>query len=367
MKDYIIIVVLLMCMGCSTEQITKESYKMADEYEFNEVNHIHEQIKNLNVGESLGGSYEDYADIEANLERDIDNICCRIKNLNVTFVTPGAGISVDSYKVMLWLIQKYDMNIPNSALINKDILFCSDTKTNRLKYFEEAVYSDHKIIWAIRGGFGSNMIIPDLNIIPVPDCKKTLVGFSDITSLNLFVSQKWGWKAIHAPLLIHLNKKDFSMEKFNTLLDILEEKIDSYEIKEVYPLNNAAKKQKCVSGPLTGGNLTIVGDSIGTCWEIDTKNKVLFLEDINLNPWRIYRCLYHLKEANKITGAAAIVFGRFTSGGTQKTIMRALKEFSEIVDIPVYVTNQFGHGNNNKPLVYNAVATIQNNKMHIKL
>lgn len=300
-------------------------------------------------------------------EEEIDNVCKRIKNLNLTFVAPGAGITNRSHYVMRGLMAKYNIKIPKSAMENKGIFYCADTEAKRLKYFEEAIYSKHDIIWAIRGGFGSNMIITDLNKMQIPQRRKILVGFSDTTSLNLFVTQKWGWRAVHAPVFIHLEKSVFSIENFDTLLDILEGKVRWYELDKVYPINNIAKKQGVVKAPLTGGNLTIVESSIGTCWEIQTDNKILFVEDINLNAWRIYRSLYHLQEAGKLKRLKAIVFGRFVNCGSQKEVGIFLSKISEFLNIPAYITDQFGHGNHNKPIVYDAIATLQSNKMKIDL
>ena len=300
-------------------------------------------------------------------KEEIDDICRRIKNLDITFVAPGAGITEGSYYVMLGLIKKYGISIPKAAMENKAIFYCSDSEIERLKHFEEAIASKQNILWAIRGGFGSNMIIAGLNRRLIPQKKKTLIGFSDTTSLNIFVTQKWGWRAIHAPVFVHMEKKMFSSAKFNTLLDILEGKIDSYEIQDVYPINSLAQKTTSLSGALTGGNLTIIEAGFGTPWEIDTDNKIIFIEDINLSAWRIFRSVYHLQESGKLKNARAIVFGKFVKCGSQKEIGMFLSKVAQSLDIPVYITDQFGHGNYNKPLVYNAIATLRDNKMIIDL
>ena len=301
-------------------------------------------------------------------ENEVEDICRRIAKLDITFVAPGAGITEGSYYVMRALIKKYSIAIPKAAMENKAICFCADSEENRAKNFQKAARAKEKIIWAIRGGFGSNMIINRLDKKPIPQVKKTLIGFSDTTSLNIFVSQKWGWRAIHAPVFIHLEKSEFSKGRFDTLLDILEGRIDSYEIQDVYPVNNIAKKRSKLSGPLTGGNLTIIESSLSTCWEIDTDNKILFIEDVNLNTWRILRAMYHLKETGKLKNVKGIIFGRFTKcTDSQKEIASLLCQIAMSLDIPVYVTDQFGHGNYNRPLVYGAIATLRDNKMIVDL
>lgn len=301
-------------------------------------------------------------------DEDLDEISKRIAALDMTVVAPGAGITEEHIRTMLILREKYGVNIPLPAIANKSANYCSDSVENRLKFIEEAIKSPHPIIWAMRGGFGTNMLLSEMNKWPIPKEKKIFVGFSDTTSLQLFVTQKWGWTSIHAPVLIHLSDTAFSRDKFETLLNILEGKVKEYDIEQVYPINAPARKQKRVEGRLTGGNLTLVQASIGTCWEVQTKGKILFIEDNNMKPWWIYRSMYHLKESGRLDGVKAIIFGRFVkTGTTQKEVGDVFVEFANSMDVPVYVTDQFGHGNHNMPLIYDAKAVLHDSKMTISV
>lgn len=297
---------------------------------------------------------------------NLDETSKRIAVLDMTVVAPGAGITEAHLRTMQILRNKYGVNIPLPAIANKASDYCADSVKNRLKFMQEAIDSPHQIVWAMRGGFGSNMLIEEMDKWPIPKEKKIFVGFSDTTSLQLFVTQKWGWKSVHAPVLIHLSDQVFSPDKFETLLGILEGSVRHYEIDKVYPINSAARLQKTVEGRLTGGNLTLLEASIGTSWEVEVTDKILCVEDINLKPWWIHRSMYHLKESGRLKGLKAIVFGRFVkSGVSQKEVARTLASFAETLDIPVYSTDQFGHGNHNMPLVYDAKAVLHNNKMSI--
>lgn len=309
--------------------------------------------------ETPAGTFKDW---------NLDETSKRIAVLDMTVVTPGAGITEAHLRTMQILRNKYGVNIPLPAIANRASDYCADSVKNRLKFMQEAIDSPHHIIWAMRGGFGSNMLLEEMDKWPIPEQKKIFVGFSDTTSIQLFLTQKWGWKSVHAPVLIHLSDQVFSPDKFETLLGILEGTVHSYEINKVYPINAAARLQKTVEGRLTGGNLTLLEASIGTCWEVEVKGKILCIEDINLKPWWIYRSMYHLKESGRLNGLKAIVFGRFVRAGvSRKEVERTLASFAETLDIPVYITDQFGHGNHNMPLVYDARAVLHNNKMSIDI
>lgn len=301
-------------------------------------------------------------------DEGLDATSKRIAVLDMTVVAPGAGITDAHLRTMEILRNKYGVNIPVPAIANKASNYCADSVRNRLHFMKEAIDSPYHIIWAMRGGFGTNMLLEEMNKWPIPKEKKIFVGFSDTTSMQLFLTQKWGWKSIHAPVLIHLSEQVFSPDKFDTLLGILEGTVRKYDINEVYPINAAARMKNRVEGRLTGGNLTLLEASIGTCWEVQVKGKILCVEDVNLKPWWIYRSMYHLKESGRLNGVKAIVFGRFArTGFSQREVARTLASFAETLDIPVYFTDQFGHGNHNMPLVYDARAVLHNRKMSIEI
>lgn len=328
MVKYAALFLLCLCSGCSENYVKEENrYKKCDD------------------------------------TKDFQEICRRIRGMDVVVVSPGSGVATQfaSY------LKKSNFNIPDTSLINHDVFGSSDTDDHRLNHFIDAVNSDHKIIWALRGGFGAARLIASLDRLPKPCVAKTFIGFSDITSLNLFISQKWpNWRVIHATVFAYLDKKS-SKNKFGTLLDILGGKIDSYDINNLHHLNEKAKTQKDIIGKLTGGNLTIIENSLKTCWEIQTDGKIVFIEDVREEPQCIYRTMYHLKEVGKLSGAKALIFGCFNGVSDQKKVLLYLKGFAKTLDIPVYATNQFGHGDYNVPLIYNATAKIRGGKMTISV
>jgi muramoyltetrapeptide carboxypeptidase len=297
--------------------------------------------------------------------KEFADICRRIGRLDMTAVATGSGILESAVAPMRAIVKKFGIHIPDHAILNKGIFAGSDTDDHRLHHLMEAVRSRHEIIWAIRGGYGTARLLAALELLPKPNSSKTFVGFCDVTALHLFISQKWpNWRAIHAPVLIFLTKNSFE-NKFNILLDILENRIDSYDIDKVYPLNNKAAATANVVGKLTGGNLSIVAASLGTHWEIQTAQKILFLEDTHEPPEKIHSMLYHLKEAGKLANARALILGHFHKAGDPERLLLFLRGFAQTLNIPVYITDRFGHGAHNLPLIYNAVAKIHDNKMTI--
>ncbi len=294
----------------------------------------------------------------------------RLAKLKICFVAPAGGVDTSFRKEYLKDIRKFGVSIPDEAFISKNICKFSDTDSNRLLRLKHSINSDSKIIWAMRGGFGSYKLIDSLKNLSHPKKKKILVGFSDITALNLFISQNWkDWMVIHAPMIVHLAKNDYHHPSWSVLLDILENKITQYKISGLSPLNKSGETRdkaniEKIQGKLTGGNLTLIESSLKTDWEIDTDNKILFIEDCNESAPSVYRSMYHLKEAGKLSKVKAIVFGHFVGVPEYK---KYLQHFANELDIPVFITDKFGHGRNNLPLVYNADAYIEENSLIVTL
>jgi muramoyltetrapeptide carboxypeptidase len=178
--------------------------------------------------------------------------------------------------------------------------------------------------------------------MPKPAVAKTLIGYSDITALHLFLSQHWGWKTIHGSGFADLLKSDKNPDNFD---DFFEKSVFT-----VQPLNTQASAYTTLTGIGTGGNLTLVQNSIGTGWQMQSAGKIVFLEDVNEQGYRIDRSLTHLKQAGLLQDAQAVVFGEFVAcSGVEAVLQRFANEHA----LPVFQTDQFGHGYTNLPIPYN--------------
>lgn len=301
-------------------------------------------------------------------EEDVDrySTLSRIANLKVDYISPATGIAEDFRKEYQKEIRKFGILIPDESFINKNICRFADTDNNRFNRLKRSIYSNSDIVWTTRGGFGSYKLIDRLVTLRKPKKEKFFIGFSDITALNLYISQNWkNWTVIHAPMMVYAGKRRYHHLSWSLLMDILERKISKYEIKGLTPLNRLGKKKNLtVTGKLTGGNLTLLESSLKTNWEIDTDNKILFVEDCHESAPSIYRSMYHLKAAGKLSKVKAIVFGEFIGSPKYREY---LKHFANEINVPVFITDNFGHGKKNLPLVYGAKVTIRNNSLIVDL
>jgi muramoyltetrapeptide carboxypeptidase len=163
-------------------------------------------------------------------------------------------------------------------------------------------------IISVRGGYGSNYLLDerlDADLGP-PKC---LIGYSDLTSLQIFLWQRRRWTSVYGPMLAPLGAGADGENGYDreSLLNAIGKADDGWLI----PLRGEILSGGTVEGRLLGGCMTLVETTLGTPWELDTKDTVLVLEDRGMKPWQVDRALMHLKQAGKFDGVRGIVLGDF--------------------------------------------------------
>ena len=242
--------------------------------------------------------------------------------------------------------------------INKTDLFFAAPLEVQLQHFKEALYSDSKAIWCLRGGYGSMRLIPHLAKLRPPKKPKLFIGFSDITSLHLFLNQRWNWPTIHGRTISQMHP-DFAKSPDRKLLtQIIFGEEEQKLFKRLKPLNDFAKQSKIIKGKITGGNLRILQSSIGTSWELEAKGKILFIEDVAERGYSVDRMLEQMLQAKIIDkGLKAMVFGDFTEGAEKNgkdLTDKAIERFAKRVPYPVLKGLPAGHGKVlNYPIPFN--------------
>ena len=298
----------------------------------------------------------------------------------IRVIAPASGTSpekIDALRLMAQQAEKLSLEIPLDLLSN-DVPYHSGSDEHRLEQLKSVLFDSRSniVIWTLRGGYGSARLLSQLNKLPKPKVPKVFIGFSDNTALHLFLSQQWGWSTIHASGFAQLLDPNQETENFQRIAQVISQEVPEQSIQHLKPLNKAATENRAVKGCLTGGNLTILENSIGTFWQVKTAGKILFLEEVGEKGYRVDRTLYHLYEANLFQDVQAIVLGQFLEPSQDGTMAFALARFAGEMDqvssnqrkgIPVYQTDQFGHGNKNYPLIYNAESEINAGTLSMKV
>jgi muramoyltetrapeptide carboxypeptidase len=169
---------------------------------------------------------------------------------------------------------------------------------------------DDKNVQAVlcgRGGYGMSRIIDVLDFKKFKKHPKWVIGFSDITLLHNHCTQALKIASLHAPMAGAFNNGQSNNEWVLSLKHTLQGKKANYKAA-THTYNKFGK----ATGKLVGGNLTLVAHAVGTVSELQTKNTILFLEDIGEYKYNIDRMMLQLKRSGMLKNLAGLVVGGFT-------------------------------------------------------
>lgn len=161
-------------------------------------------------------------------------------------------------------------------------------------------------IWCLRGGYGSTRLLPDLYLGLIERNPKILIGFSDITGIELGLWERTKLVTFHGPVLTTLKRK-FSINFAIRMLsgEIPAEPLSWPETNHNYLVFNKGNAR----GPLLGGNLAMVSSLLGTGYFPHLEGAILFLEEIEEPAYRIDRMLTQLLLVGALDSVAGIIIG----------------------------------------------------------
>jgi len=206
-----------------------------------------------------------------------------------------------------------------------------------------------------RGGYGSSRFLSRLDPRLVRRARKPIAGYSDVTSLLLWLDVRARMLAIHGPML---DRADCSEAARERLLALLRGDPAGQAL-----LHGSGLRPGRARGRLVGGNLRTIAASLGTPWEIDTRGAILFLEEIGEQPYSIDRSLVQLREAGKLAEAAGVAFGGIVNCEAKRypetSAPDAIREILlDCVDGPIAVDLPFGHIADHRALGFGASAEL---------
>jgi muramoyltetrapeptide carboxypeptidase len=227
-----------------------------------------------------------------------------------------------------------------------------------------------KAIICVRGGYGSMHLLDKIDYDLIRRNPKIFVGYSDITAMHLAITRHSRLTTFHGPMTL-ATFTEYSRENFRKAL---------FETKPLGKLSNPPEKNEMrpshptrairsgrATGPLVGGNLTLITATLGTQYEIDTKGKILFLEDIDEEPYDIDRMLTQMRLAGKLQEAAGIVFGECAdcrpkdykpSLGLPYSLGEVLDNILGQLKVPVFYGLTLGHTDDQLTLPLGVLTTL---------
>ena len=230
----------------------------------------------------------------------------------VALVAPASAVPEEKLEPALSYVRSLGLEpvvYPSCYFKNRDG-YLAATDSQRAKDLNDA-FGDPSIdgIWCIRGGYGGHRILPLLDADRIRNNPKWFGGYSDVTALHTFFNQTCGFETYHCTMpSTEPNPDDFTLKY---LKDALFGSLSGTLSDPAGELPKTLVSGKA-GGVLCGGNLSLLAASLGTPWEIDTKGKILFLEDIGEKTYRVDGMLTQLRNAGKFRDCVGIILGAWT-------------------------------------------------------
>jgi muramoyltetrapeptide carboxypeptidase len=224
-----------------------------------------------------------------------------------------------------------------------------------------------KAIFCTRGGWGCARILSSLDYKLIAENPKVIMGFSDITSLLLAINAKTKLITFHGP--VGLSSWDpFSTLCFTNTVFLGNRNVFPFGVEDKTIVLNQGMAQ----GELIGGNLTVFNSLLGTEYFPNCENKILFLEELNEDPYKIDRMLTQLKLAGVLDKLTGFVFGACTKCVSEDplqsfTILEVIKHHVLPLNIPAIYNEPFGHTPKKWTLPIGAMAELDSNNLKLEL
>lgn len=313
----------------------------------------------------------------------------------IAFVAPAGPLNKEKMELARERLLAMGFQVRAADDLYRETGYLAGSDERRAAELNEA-FRDKSVaaIFPGTGGYGTTRILDRLDYDAIRDNPKLLVGFSDITALHIAINQHTGLVTFHSPnpmwgLGNEDNLTPFSAHWFwrALLADRYHGSTSGYVITALgdLPATNVLQQEVCkldrpvtvragtAQGRLIGGNLSLVAALMGTQYEIDTRDKILFLEDVGEAPYRVDRMLCGLRLAGKLDQLSGVMLGQFARRQNEDTtdetttIDQVLDEYFSGLGIPVIKNFPMGHHKCNATLPVGVLCELDADQQTIRV
>lgn len=283
----------------------------------------------------------------------------------VALVCTARKFSPEDAKPAIDLLESWGLNVKLGTTIGLDNFQLGGTDTERAADFQAQLDDENvKAIWCARGGYGTVRIIDSLDFTNFKQHPKWIMGFSDVTVLH---SQLNIERVASLHSIMPFTVPNAPEEVKETLQKALFGEAISYTIpSKSYDVNGFA------SGELVGGNISILYSLLGSKSAIDTKNKILFIEDLDEYLYHIDRMMYNLKRNGYFENVKGIIVGSMTDMHDNEipfgqNEVQIITEIVKDLSIPIAFQFPAGHQKDNRTLILGQQVAFEVNEKEVKL
>ena len=279
----------------------------------------------------------------------------------IAITAPAAAVDVATVEAGARLLERAGYQVRVGASVGKQAGYLAGSDADRAAELQ-ALFADRSVraIIAARGGYGSGRLLPKLDIESLRRQSKLFIGYSDITFLLVELVQRANLVVFHGPMAADFAGNPSGAE---ALLRMLSGDRTAWNLRAREIVQPGTGE-----GVIIGGCLSILVAGLGTPYAVDTKGKLLFLEDVNEKPFRIDRMLTQLRQAGKLDHVAGVMFGDMTGcghAGDAVTVRDVIREAFAGARYPVVFGLPTGHGGGTATLPLGVRARLAGERLNL--
>lgn len=280
----------------------------------------------------------------------------------IGILAPAAHGGMTDYNRSIELLESLGYRVKLAPSVTDDYGFLAGSDEERAKDLNDFFRDDSiKAILCLRGGYGSARLLDKLDYDMIARHPKMLIGFSDITALHAAIGKKSGLVTIHGPMMSSFKGDNYTAFTLYNFENGLSGSLPKGEIRLPAGRKLKALVPGNATGPVEGGNLSVLAALCGTPYELKGDGAILLLEDTGEDPYRVDRMMEQLYQNGLLSRVSAIAYGDFYGAspvGEEFSIADVLSHYAKLSGKPVIVGVPVGHGPDNLFLPLGVKASI---------
>lgn len=279
------------------------------------------------------------------------------KGDKIALISTARKIDVEKLIPVINVLKSWGLEVIEGKNLREESNQYCGTDEQRVHDLQDAINDKSiKAIICFRGGYGTIRILDRVDFTNLIENPKWICGYSDVTALHNYLNSKCNMASLHStmPVNFETNTSE-ALETFRNALFGERNRINS----TAHELNRNGE----VNGKVVGGNLSMLYSLSGTVYDINTENKILFIEDLDEYLYHVDRMMWNLKLSGKLHNLAGLIVGGMTGMNDNdipfgREATEIIKEAVQEYNYPVCFNFPCGHIEDNRTLILNKDAKL---------
>ena len=285
------------------------------------------------------------------------------KGNKIGIVSTARKISPEEIAPAINVFQRWGLQVVKGNNLHAQDNQFAGSDNQRLEDIQQMLDDPQiRAVICARGGYGTARLIDDIDFSGFLRAPKWIAGYSDVTALHSHINTNCGIETLHSTMPLNFPENASENESILSLKKALFQGQLDYEVSQFEVFNDTGFEM--ITGELTGGNLSMLYSLIGSPSDIQTKDKILFIEDLDEYLYHVDRMMLNLMRSGKLNQIKALLVGWMSDMNDNsipfgKNAHEIIRERMQKTNIPVIFGFPAGHLEPNLALILGRKIRIQ--------